>query len=104
MNGPRQLDGATCHLMAVDLPAHIARRTRQVVGLTVAMQQRRQGKASALMREVCAEADREGFMLVLEPKPTDASLTVEQAESFYNRFGFMTIQTEPIRLMVRESA
>lgn len=101
MIGPRELNGATCHLMAVDLPAHIARRTRQVVGLTVAIHLRGQGRASALLREVCAEADREEFMLVLEPKPTDGTLTQQQAEDWYGRFGFQTIQTDPIRLMVR---
>lgn len=101
MIGPRQLNGAQCNLMHVDTHAHIARKMRQVMGLTVAIHQRGQGKASALLREVCAEADREGLMLLLEPKPTDATLTVEQAESWYGRFGFQTIQETPIKLMVR---
>jgi N-acetylglutamate synthase-like GNAT family acetyltransferase len=88
--------------MAVDLPAHIARKTRQVVGLAVDIHLQGQGKATELLREICAEADREGFMLMLEPKPTNSTFTVSQAESWYGRFGFVTIQETPIRLMVRE--
>lgn len=98
--GPRHYNGASCHIMAVDLPAHIARLSRQLTQLHVPIHKRHQGLATALMRNVCLEADREGMMLMLEAKP-EPPHTPAEAESFYARFGFQTIQTSPIRLMAR---
>lgn len=106
MNGPRQLDGAMCHIMPVShLPAHLARSLRMVVGVFVPEHKRGEGLATALMREVCVEADREGISLILEPKQSSATgLTDGQLEGWYERLGFQRFQDHPVVLMVRTSA
>lgn len=61
------------------------------------------GHAKALMWQVCAEADRAGMVLLLEPKPFRQGLTQEQLERFYAGFGFVKVQSEPVVLMARQA-
>jgi hypothetical protein len=62
----------------------------------------RKGHATALMRHLCLEADGSGKVLILIPKPFADGLTQDQLERWYERFGFVLIQTEPSKLMARQ--
>jgi len=65
-------------------------------------QGRRNGYASRLMAEVCAEADKDRVVLVLTPKQFDnGPIGSKQLERWYEKFGFAVIQDKPV-LMCRD--
>lgn len=104
--GPRYWADAVCQVLHVaDLPAHLARQMRQVVGVTTPLHLRGEGRARQLMREVCAEADREGYALLVHPMPfgTAQPMDADVLESWYARIGFKRFQDAPIVLMVRQA-
>jgi len=57
---------------------------------------RGKGEGTELLKEVCSEADEKRIMLVL-------IADTEKLAMYYERFGFMAIQKNPI-LMVRSPA
>ena len=61
---------------------------------------RRQGYATELMQSLCADADREGRVLMLNPKPFGQVAGLVDLARWYERFGFVVIQQTP-RLMAR---
>lgn len=62
---------------------------------------RRQGHGSALLRNLCAEADEHRKVLLLMPKPYGAvGMDDAQLIEWYARFGFEAIQSAPV-LMAR---
>jgi GNAT superfamily N-acetyltransferase len=81
--GARTHEGASLSLeVPLSVPAHLRGAVREVHNLK--SEEQRKGHASALMRKVCAEADRAGKVLML-------MVNQEQNEGlvkFYNRFGF----------------
>ena len=102
--GPRFWADARCNVLPVaDLPAHLARAMRQVVGVTVPLHLRGEKRATHLMREVCAEADREGYALIVHPMPFGETrpMDADALEAWYARLGFKRFQDAPIVLMVR---
>ena len=75
------------------LPRSMRRYARELFRLHTDPLKRSQGHATALLTKVCAEADRRGISLVLCADPG--------VESLYEKHGFSTIQTEPVRIMTR---
>ncbi len=62
---------------------------------------RKQGFATELVRSICDDADVEGRVLMLYPKPF-GRVGLESLAPWYERFGFVTIQTDPVQLMARK--
>lgn len=98
--GTRCHKQASCRIaIATALPEDMHEGTREVVSL--ASDNPRKGHATFLMHQVCAEADVDGIVLILMPKPFGEGMTEEQLVKFYERFGFALIQPEP-KLMARQ--
>ena len=83
-----------CLRLPAFLPRSMRRNARELYRLHTDPQKRTQGHATALLSKVCAEADRRGIYLILCADPG--------LESFYEKRGFSTIQTEPVRIMTRK--
>ena len=99
--GLREFKGATLRVAVPEsVPEDMRHGLREL--LSVHASNPRKGQATALMHEVCAEADRSGFVLMLRPEPFDDGMTLEQLLAWYVRFGFELIQREPCLLMVRD--
>lgn len=99
--GARAFKQASCRIVIAEgLPEDMRAGTREVVA--VASEDQRKGHGSALMYQICAEADVDGIVLVLMPKPEGPGMTEDALEAWYQRFGFVTVQTEPVRLMARQ--
>ena len=73
--------------------ANLRGMLRELTHLQVSEDARGQGHGSALMREVCAEADKAQTVLMLTADDT-------RLADWYARFGFKLIQDGPL-LMVR---
>src|SRR5678816_4756553 len=82
------------------LPEEMRHGVREI--MSVASENARKGHATALMHEVCAEADRLGFVLMLQVKPFADGMDDEMLRAWYARFGFIKIQDEPVVLMARQ--
>lgn len=61
----------------------------------------RKGHATALMWTVCAEADREWITLMICPRKFDDGMDDEKLVPWYEKFGFVVFQQEPVMLMAR---
>jgi GNAT superfamily N-acetyltransferase len=61
---------------------------------------RKQGFATELLKSIVDDADIEGVVLMLNPKPF-GRVGLENLAPWYERFGFMTIQRKPVVLMAR---
>ena len=64
---------------------------------------RNKGIASNLFKAVCQEADKKAkiLLLVCEPSANDVDLT--RLQQFYERHGFIALQTKPKILMCRKN-
>ena len=99
--GLREFKGATLRVAVPEsVPEDMRHGLREL--LSVHASNPRKGQATALMHEVCAEADRSGFVLMLRPEPFGDGMTQDMLEAFYGRFGFTRIQAEPVVLMCRD--
>lgn len=81
------------------VPEDMRPRMREIV--SVSSGNPRKGQATALLYKVCREADKAGFVLLLEAKPFESGMETEQLLHWYERFGFLQIQLEPA-LMARQ--
>lgn len=74
----------------------------QVIRVWTDVRQRRSGSASALMDEICADADAESKVLMLYPKAFGSCdrPPVDTLIEWYGSFGFSIIQENPT-LMAR---
>jgi hypothetical protein len=98
--GLREYKQATLRVaVPLGVPEHMRHGMRELVSIRT--KNPRKGHATHLMHDVCAEADRLGFVLLLQVKPFDEGMTEEQLEKWYERFGFLEIQQEPV-LMARQ--
>ena len=75
--------------------------TRELCDLQVREERQGRGHASALLREVCNEADAAGVMLVLFVEPFGTGLSADDLVAWYGRHGFAEIQARPVRMMAR---
>lgn len=73
----------------------------EVVRVWTDPEARRQGYATELMKSIVQDADIEGVVLILTPRPFGKSAGLEKLAKWYERFGFSTIQKQPIVLMAR---
>ena len=73
--------------------ANLRGMLRELTHLQVSEDARGQGHGSALMRDICAEADKARTVLML-------TADSRKLAAFYERFGFKLIQADPL-LMVR---
>lgn len=71
----------------------------EVVRVWTDPEARKQGYATKLMKDVCNDADIEGRVLMLNPKPF-GRVGLEDLPKWYARFGFAVIQKKPV-LMAR---
>lgn len=93
--GWRYKDGAKARVhYPMVVSANLRGMIREVSGVSVPEDQQGKGLGSALMADICADADRSGVILML------IADTAKLAE-FYGRFGFDAIQTDPAILMCR---
>jgi hypothetical protein len=100
MTGRREFRSATARLIVPELEdIELIARTRQINDLNSSNP--RKGHATALMHQICDEADKNGFLLILEARPFADGITQEQLEKFYQKFGFWAIEQEGPRLMAR---
>lgn len=76
-------------------------RVLEVTSLRTDRWSRNQGHASALMREVCQQADQNDMFLLLRPEAFGAGgLTTEQLADWYaRRFDFVQLQDAPLILI-----
>lgn len=79
--------------IAQSLPVEMWETTREIIG--VQSDAPRKGYATALLHQVCAEADRARIVLFLQVRPFAEGMSEEQLTKFYARFGFTVIQAEP---------
>ena len=101
-DGQRQLGAATATLRACPgVPDRLRGSTRELCNVHVPAEARQRGEASALLREVCEEADAAGMMLVLFVAPFDSGPRADDLAAWYGRHGFAEIQAEPVRMMAR---
>lgn len=80
------------------LPEDMRDLTREI--LSLACTNPRKGYATTLMWTVCHEADEARITLILQPKQFGDGMDDAKLERFYSRFGFVTIQKDPV-LMAR---
>lgn len=101
--GPRTLGDASLTIgVCKALPPDMRPQTRELASLLVPVHKRREGQATALMHQVCEEADKAHVTLVLFVNPfEEPDLGKSQLAAWYaKRFGFIEIQAEP-QLMAR---
>lgn len=101
---------ASCRVVQnPDLPSDME-RVREVVSVWTDEDHRKQGYGTELMQAVCDEADVEGIVLILQPRPFDSVIKSMVGgplpsrwlglENWYARFGFVKTQNKPV-LMAR---
>lgn len=101
--GTVQLGAASLRLSYSQLaPSHLRGKLREVSSLLVDQASRGKGCATALMREVMAQADQNGVALLVHVEPFDESPMDEaRLRDWYERLGFSEIQVMPC-VMVRQ--
>jgi hypothetical protein len=98
--GLRSHKSASLRVVVSDaIPDDMREQVRELVSVEAG--ETRKGHASALLRKVCAEADREGQLLIVQVKPYADGLDQQQLMRWYARFGFSLLQSVPVVLMAR---
>lgn len=98
--GLRDHKSATLRIAVTEgLPVEMWEQTREI--LSIHSTNPRKGHATLLMHQVCAEADRAGIVLILQPHKFDEGMPDEKLEQWYEKFGFVNFQTVPVVLMAR---
>jgi hypothetical protein len=98
--GLREYKQATLRVaVPIGVPEHMRHGMREIISIHATNP--RKGHATHLMHDVCLEADRLGFVLLLQVRPFDDGMTEEQLMKWYGRFGFEQIQPDPV-LMARQ--
>lgn len=91
---------ASCRVVRnPELPADMD-RVRELVKVWTDPEHRKQGFATELVQAVCDEADAEGIVLILQPRPFGHVQGLRALEGWYRRFGFVRTQDNPV-LMAR---
>lgn len=104
--GTRQHGPATLKLSYnTTIPAHMRGNLFEVSHVFTPDQHRKQGYASLLMQKVCSEADENGKVLMLMPKPYQGGeMDKTQLADWYQRYGFEAIQARPLIMARRPGA
>lgn len=102
--GTIELDGARLDLSypAIVQPAE-RNNVLEISNLLTESSVRRQNRASALLQDVCEQADQEGKCLLVLVGAFDAGgPSTEQLTDWYtSKFGFTALQLEPQPLLMR---
>lgn len=100
--GDRHKGAAKLHIGAANvLPRHMWAHVRQLTKLRVDPDQRGQGDGTALLNDVCGEADRERVALMLS---VDEVPDREKLVNWYRRAGFETWFAVPTKtVMIRRA-
>ena len=101
--GPRYHASASLRIAICEaLPEPMHAGTREIINLRCANP--RKGHATALMAEVCLEADKASIVLITQPGQFDDGMTTEQLTKWYGRMGFVALPHEPDmpQLMARQ--
>jgi len=89
--GPREYRRASLRIAIADgVPEDMRERVREI--LSVQSSTQRQGDATALMWQTCAEADMHWITLLIHVKPFSRGMDEERLERWYAKFGFIKIQ------------
>ena len=71
------------------LPEEMREGVREIINLRC--YEPHKGYATTLMYTICAEADRAGIVLMVQPGQFDEGMTTEQLEKWYRKFGFIDL-------------
>jgi len=94
--GTYQHGPARCKLRySAVIPAHLRGHMLEIVNIYTPESERHKGYASAMLREICQQASREGKALMLMPDTRDLA-------TWYARHGFQIVQESPL-LMARQA-
>jgi len=92
--GTIQLGNASLHIGYPQIvPGNLRGFAREITEFYVPEEFRGKGEGTELLKEICTQADEKRIMLVL-------IADTEKLAMYYERFGFMAIQKQPI-LMAR---
>jgi hypothetical protein len=81
-----------------NVPAHLRGGLMEITH--VESGHKRQGHATQLMRNVCAEASENDVILLLMPRPFGTfDMTREELTEWYQRLGFAVLQQSPLLLV-----
>ena len=98
--GIRKLKSASLRVASpTGLPSEMQDHVRELID--VQSNNPRKGHATALLNNVCKEADRDWLTLMVQVKPFDDGMGMDKLRRWYGRFGFVEIQQEPAVLMAR---
>lgn len=102
--GVRHYENASCKIrVCTAIPNQLRTKCRELVSLDVPENLRNTGMGTALMTNVCDEADACEMLLLLFPEAfgTGPMLSNVELEAFYAKFGFQVIQVKPKVMMAR---
>ena len=92
--GLRSLNSASVRVASADgFPEEIRELSRELLDLRSTDQ--RKGDASALLKQVCAEADAWWITLIVVARKYDDGMDDSQLLKWYEKFGFTLVQAEP---------
>lgn len=98
--GTRVHGAASCNVHScAAVPEYMRKDIREITKVFCAPEARHRGDATALLEEVCREADSKKMVLVLMPKPfgEETPLSAERLAQWYTKaFNFHPIQAEPL--------
>lgn len=98
-HGLREYRSASLRVAMADVPEGMGEMLREL--LSVQSTNPRKGHATALLWEVCNEADKWWITLIVQPRKFADGMPDDKLLPWYSKFGFEQIQTEPVPLMVR---
>lgn len=94
--GTIQLGKASAHIGYPQvIPPNKRGNSREITELFVPVEHRGKGAASALLNDICIQADQDEILIIL-------MADTKQLENFYSRFNFVTIQSNSVILMARQ--
>lgn len=102
--GTIEMDGARLDLSyPAIVPPELRNNVLEISNLLTESAVRRQNRASALMQEVCQQADQDRkWLIVLVGAYDQGGPSTEQLTDWYTRkFGFTALQTYPQPLLMR---
>ena len=98
--GIRKLKSASLRVARpVGLPHEMQEQIRELIDMHSANQ--RKGHATALLKAVCKEADTEWLTLMVQVQPFDDGMDMDKLKRWYERLGFVEVQSQPVILMAR---
>lgn len=95
-----QVGEASCYITPCTEKGLEGENIKWITNLQVPINKRKQGFAKALLIQLGKEADSAQSALMLEVRPLDDTITIDDLENIYKRHGFIKVQDEP-RLMLR---